>query len=223
MQPLFPSRAVNAALQPDEVSDPDDRGGHVSDDRVVHEALPSEAPPGDPPVAPPDALPEAMSNARRATRAASPASPRSIAASRIHSSRSREKRAASRNTIHAVMETSSVVRMSPVMVTFRGWSDPRHHWTDIQTIGRLTNSTIPRIDDTVRLADECSDARTTWYPAYKIQRIKNVVSRGSQVHQVFHAERAQSGPVTMTTVANTSPNSLADAAMASQVQLFVVR
>ena len=75
------------------------------------------------------------------------------------------KRAAAKKTIQAAMERRSVVLISPVMVTFRGWSDPRHHWIDIQTTGRFTKRTMPRIEETVRLDDEPMEERTTWYPA----------------------------------------------------------
>ena len=53
--------------------------------------------------------------------------------------------------------------------------------------------------------------------------MKKVVSRGSHVHQVFHAERAQIGPVIITTVAKTSPTSHDEAPSASQNQCLVAR
>lgn len=53
--------------------------------------------------------------------------------------------------------------------------------------------------------------------------MRNVVSLGSQVHHVFQAERAQRGPVIMTTDANTSPTSQEAAPIASQIHCFVAR
>src|SRR5690349_12214786 len=53
--------------------------------------------------------------------------------------------------------------------------------------------------------------------------MRNVVSRGSQVHHVFHAERAHRGPVIMTTEAKTSPTSHDAAPIASQIHCLVAR
>ena len=53
--------------------------------------------------------------------------------------------------------------------------------------------------------------------------MRNVVSLGSHVHQVFHADRAHKGPLTSTIVANTIPTSQEEAATASQAQALVAR
>ena len=52
--------------------------------------------------------------------------------------------------------------MSGAMVTFFGWSAPRHHSTDFQTIGRFTKKTIPMIAEIVRFDDDLSELRMIW-------------------------------------------------------------
>ena len=66
-----------------------------------------------------------------------------------------------KNTIQVNIESRSTWRISPVIVTLLGWSDPRHHSTDFQTIGRFTKKTTAMIAEIVRLELDRIEARMT--------------------------------------------------------------
>src|SRR5712691_7365711 len=88
---------------------------------------------------------------------------------------------------------------------------------DMYTSGTSRNAKTPNTAEaTARRSASPMSVRSSRKDMYSSQSTNVEVNRASQVHQMPHTGRAQMGPVTKTTVLNTTPTSAAETPSQSQ-------